>query len=293
MPSNIGRISHQESNKVVNLVGNSQVKQQNETENKTTNMNSQANINVSNADSVQLKVNVVNPKLIKQHPAIVFITDDGALADYTFTKPIFQAENIPCGICLITSKVGKDPAFMTKVQALELQGMGWEVLSHSVTHTTPYITTMTDADAEAQYRDSKAWLLTNGFNVQSYATPGGLSNLRGRLLAKKYYRSARVSDFGVDGLNVIPVQTYALKTIWIDSTATAGANARGNSINTLAYYQYFIDKAVTDNKLLIISFHSQDAKVHGYGTMLKQVVQYAKSKAPVMNLRDALDKIGL
>lgn len=232
----------------------------------------------------------VNDKGRKKKPILTFISDDANTQDYTVLKPIFDAESVPCCTSVITNNVGTTN-YCSKAQLLELQSAGWEILSHTKTHA--HLTALSDAGAEAEFKDSKQWLLDNGFSVQSIAYPYNDWATREKYYAKKYFRAARCSDNGKYKVNLSPIETHELKSIWIDGTAASTVDTEsGFTINTLDYYKFYIDKAASMNSWLIISCHSWDIEQSALQTLLTQVIQYAKSKASVLTFADALNTVG-
>src|SRR5690625_4358252 len=210
---------------------------------------------------------------------VVFISDDGTRYDWDILKPIFVEEGVPLCLAIISDAIS--PPNLSDDELREAESMGWEILSHATRNVD--VSTLPDEEAEKEYRDSKHDLLARGFNVQSYSTPQGGYNQRERLLAKKYYRAARVSDYGEDGLNHSPIETYELKTIWLDEKWGR---------TDFQYFKEHIDKAIEHNALLIISTHGHAVQEETTQQTFREVVRYARDNAEVVTLRDALNKMG-
>lgn len=239
------------------------------------------------------KLNVAGVKSASLDPIdkgiTVFVTDDAALQDYTTFKDIFSNAGVPCCTAVIPIRVGTNN-YTTVEQLLELQNnYGWEILSHTYSHLD--LTQLTDSELEYELRESKEWLINKGFKIENFAYPFGRYNDRVKQFAKKYYRSARSSDFGRIGINPTPLDTYALNSLWIDASVKLPPY-KGLEINTFEYYKYFIDKAKAEKKLLVISFHSWGTESEGLLEVFKQVVQYAKENTEVLTMSEALDRIG-
>ena len=64
----------------------------------------------------------------------MFIYDDGPAEDYTKAFPIHQEFDAPACSAAITSAIGTDGS-MSADQLRELEGAGWEIMSHTVNHT--------------------------------------------------------------------------------------------------------------------------------------------------------------
>src|SRR5690606_3936786 len=178
----------------------------------------------------------------------------------------------------------------TKAQLLQLQSEGHEIMSHTNTH--PYLTKKTLEELENEIKSSKEWLVNNGFKGESIAYPYGDFGEREKEVARKYFRSARSSQFGTNGLNDSPLATFELASIWLDGNVISNANndPLGLGVNTLPYYQHYIDKAYENNSWLIISFHSWEDMAKSQ--LFIDVVDYTLTKCDVLTVSQALDKVG-
>ncbi|MFF2910015.1 polysaccharide deacetylase family protein [Paenibacillus sp. NPDC057934] len=220
---------------------------------------------------------------------VTFITDDASQQDYTIYLPLFGSLGVPFCTGVITSTVG-NAGKATKAQLLEIQAAGNEIMSHS--HTHPHLSELSDAASEAEFLNSKAWLLDNGFDVESFIIPYGFWSEREKEYAKKYYRACRVSDYGLNGLNQSPIETFELKCIWLDTNVVINNDPSGFPTNTFNYYKYYIDKAFEKNTWLIIGTHSWNVEEAGLTSLLTNVINYAKSKCEILTCSAALDKVG-
>lgn len=221
---------------------------------------------------------------------VTFVTDDGCKQDYTVFKPLFANHGVPFCTAVKTNSVGKD-GYATIAELLEIQAGGNEILSHTVNHL--HLSELsTEADVEAELKNSKDWLLNNGFACETLCFPYGFWGEREKRIARKHYRAARCSDYGVNGLNQSPIETYELKCIWLDSAVVLPNDPSGLNVNTLDYYKYYIDKAVAENAWLIIGSHSNDVEIAGLTEILSEVVAYAKANSNVMTFKQALDVRG-
>ena len=222
----------------------------------------------------------------KPQALLSFVTDDGRIEDYTIAAPIFNDEGVPFCLSVPTNEINTNGK-MTLEQLKELESQGHEIMSHSHDHTN--LTTMTLAQAEQQLKDSKQWLLDNGFKGNNFTFPNGGYNHALQTIAKKYFRSSRLID---RGHNLFPIESQGLQSYWI-STRQNSQDEYGNTINTFEYYKAAIDDAVANKTYLIISFHSLDIFVTGnYQQLMKDVVAYAKTKIPIVTVDEALDRIG-
>ena len=223
---------------------------------------------------------------------VSFITDDGQIEDYTVIKPIFERVGVPCNAAIITNDIGNAAKFkMTLAQLKELQDdYGWEIQSHTMGHV--HLDQLSEAQQEAELKGSVDQLNSLGLKCESIAYPFGHYNDITRRLTRKYYRSGRTTDKGRHGINYSPIDTYELKMIYLDSSASYGNDESGFEANTLEFYKYYIDKNQETNGWLIITFHGGDIANAGLAGLLEQVVNYANSKSPIMTYSDALDRVG-
>lgn len=230
----------------------------------------------------------------------VFVSDDGRIEEYTKMKPIHETEGVPLCLAVVKNWIGTTN-FCDINQLKELEGIGWEMLSHTLDHPyNPVIVDMTDEDAEAQFRDSKTALNNMGLNVQSLAYVGGNYGKRERGFARKYYRSARCSDYGHDALNHSPIESHELKTFWIDTTAgflktylNDSNRTRAEAIaDTLSLAKSHIDSARDKNALLVFSTHTKEIDEPDLLQLWQDILNYAKQETETMTLRDALNQMG-
>lgn len=63
----------------------------------------------------------------------MFIYDDGPIEDYTKTFPIHREFDAPACVAAIANAVGTD-GYLSADQLRDLEGAGWEILSHTVNH---------------------------------------------------------------------------------------------------------------------------------------------------------------
>lgn len=124
--------------------------------------------------------------------------------------------------------------------------MGWELMSHTETH--PQLATLTEAEVEAELKNSKE-TLESMFNVKvkSIAYPNGSENAMVRRIARKYYRSATIS-FG--GRNEMPLSTYRMNRVPLGSYYEPGAGH-----DTLEYYKSQVDACKANKDYLILMLH--------------------------------------
>ena len=242
----------------------------------------------------------LNSKARAKKGITVFTSDDGRIEEYTIAKDIFESEGVPQSIAVVPAWIGND-GFCTIEQILELQDLGWEIMSHSRTHPRNPVMkdNPDDAFVEREFSESKKILTEYGFNINNYVYPGGNYGKRERMFAKEYYRSARNSDGGFfSGVNMTPLNSHELKTIWLDPSSQPMKGWIEEDGLTLAISKMrdlcmqTIDLAKETNSLGIISTHFQFIDTPELQNLYTEVVQYAKTNTEVTTLNNALNKMG-
>src|SRR5699024_585692 len=88
----------------------------------------------------------------KKQPLILFHSDDGHIADWEYTKPIFDQHNVPLTISVSTDFIGQTN-YLNMEQLKELENNGWEISSHGLNHVSLRSVSLTEA--ERQLKESK------------------------------------------------------------------------------------------------------------------------------------------
>ena len=215
---------------------------------------------------------------------ISIITDDSTSDDMTTMLPIFDRQGVPFCTAVVTTLVGTAD-HTTLEDLISLQSSGHEIMSHS--HTHAHLTEATPEELDNELRLSKEYLASNGIKIKNFAVPYGQTNDAVKLTAQKYYRASRITT---GYFNNKPIESYELKAIWIENIATV-SSMTGFARNSLDHYKWFIDQAYANNSWLIISTHSWEIKAWGYEQLLEDIVVYAKTKATVLTVNEALDKV--
>lgn len=197
-----------------------------------------------------------------RRPIVTFITDDGAIEDWTKLKPLSETYGIPFVAALFTNGGG-----MSQEQILTLQDTyGWEIASHTVNHVS-MATLATEAKIELECKQSKEILTERGYKVKNMVYPYGSADERVRRIAKKYYNcGVKVSG----GVNTGVLPSFSIARVALGSYFDVG--------NTLADYKAKVDEAVAKNGWLVFMIHpassEHDATQQSY---LEQVIQYIQS----------------
>jgi|SRR5690625_543460 len=229
----------------------------------------------------------LNSKGRRKQGYVVFISDDFHRGDWEILKPIFEAAGVPFCFAIVTDWMNNPDhpnhnSRGTWEQARYLQNvMGCEAMSHSVNHGRPTpIPDLSEEELRYEYSESKRVIEENGLNCYSYRVPGGNYKKRERVIAREYYRSMVVSERGI---NKLPIETYELKSIWLDNESFGGAEP-------FSYYKDYIDQVNEEGGILIISTHGY--ALNGVESLMEQVVNYAAANSNVVTLNEALNKVG-
>lgn len=225
-------------------------------------------------------------KTRKPKPLMSIVTDDGYATDYTKLKPIGDAENVPFVMAIIPTRLNTT-SYLSTSQLDELYSIGWEVASHSNTHLN--LDQLSDQDLDNELRLSKESLNSMGYECTNMVYPFGAYNSKVKEVTRKYYRSARSSDTGV---NESPIETYQLDTQLFAENAAIDSRS-GLARNTLEFYKLQVDEAVAKNGWLIWLMHSAHTAVtETQLSYLQQTIQYAKSLGvEVVTMQQALDQM--
>ncbi len=182
----------------------------------------------------------------------VMITfDDGWTDDYYKALPIMQANHQNGTAFIITGEVasasgGTGIEYMNLSQLKALYSAGWDLSSHTVTH--PDLTTLSATSLNSELVNSKAWLNNSGFTKASrfLAYPYGAYNSNVETAIKNAgYISARTVNYGTMTSNL-----YELPTL-----LTYGVPGYGNPATPVSYVETEINKSISSNGVLIITFH--------------------------------------
>ena len=200
-------------------------------------------------------------------------------AEYKDSKPMisFTFDDNYIGQTLILDSKGVKGTIAVVTRNLDLPSMhtlennGWEIASHSVHH---------NKSSEAEYKDSKDYLIKNGFNVVGFVTPFGGTNSTQDGWARKYYTWTRDVVTYPPGYsyyshlcNYPPITTYHLR----------GTETKGHSLSEL---EKIVDAAQQNNYWIIWMVHSGDIT----NSDLSTLIDYIKAKnIDILPVRSALN----
>jgi peptidoglycan/xylan/chitin deacetylase (PgdA/CDA1 family) len=174
-------------------------------------------------------------------PLFTFVFDDGYETDYLIAKDIFKARHAVACSAVVTDWLNtKD--YLTGSQLLDLQDNGWEILSHTKSHSN--LRALSENRIEAELSESKSALEGMGIKVRNLVYPFNKYNDTVIKIARKYYRSGRGGRIILKA--TVPDQYY-LQSF--------------RNEHTFPYAKELIDKAVTNKQWLILYHHMISARV--------------------------------
>jgi peptidoglycan/xylan/chitin deacetylase (PgdA/CDA1 family) len=236
------------------------------------------NLISNNAHAIQ----DVNLPSIYDKSIISIIDDDGKKEFLTRTKPVYDEKGIKTTLGIITDLVGTD-GYMTLSELQNLYNSGYELASHSQTHSATYFNSdlaiTPNSTFEIEFSKSKQWFKDNGLGivetiVYPYANFGN-DKIRIKNIAKKYYKLGINAD---GDYNVSPNDPIYLNRYFIDI-----------STFTLTQIEETIDKAIAAKAWLILGVHSWNTS-QNTPEALGQIIDYIKSKnVDIMTIQKALE----
>ena len=209
---------------------------------------------------------------------VVFIDDDGYKDFKTKLKPVFDSKGVKCTLGVITSKVGLDADKMSVNELKELQNAGYEIVSHSKTHSGDIFNNKLakEEDIELELKESQEWLKSNGFKgYESLIYPYGCFSepLKYKKIAKKYFKQCVNS--GVDDSNTSPYDNMYMNRRFISNE------------NYETVIKPIIDKAKNDKGILIFGTHSFDPNLSV--SLMNEMLGYIQAVGmPILTLGEAI-----
>ena len=210
---------------------------------------------------------------------ITFIDDDGDKAVYTALYPLLKEKNIKFGVALVTGKIGEASGLLTLDQLKEMHNSGHiETLSHCHTNYNK-MPTLTKAQMGYQYRESKNWLKTNGFEYLSFVFPQNTTDRLSRTEARKYFDYCFTGIARNNSKFIDPSKIYRLAYGSYESYNPQISGIDGT--DTLEYYKACIDSAYEAGEWLIFNTHVGVTDTHTTEVqiaMLSELIEYITAK---------------
>lgn len=229
------------------------------------------------ADKIYQDISAVNWDFNWQKTGLVtFWFDDGWITQYSTAAPYLEDRKFVAALSVPTSAVGTNN-YMNWAQIERLQFKGWEITSHSRSHSCEP-DKLTDQQMQEELLGAKQDLILQGLATQVFVPPCGISNQKLIAEAKKDYAGLRTSRYGV---NSIPVSDpYDLLVIEIDNTVVVKEISE------------WVDQVKKDRKWLILMFHKIDNSNERFSspseTFYKIVDIVERSGLPVVTPRQVL-----
>ena len=123
--------------------------------------------------------------------AITITFDDGFASMYANAYPIMKEFGLKGNVAVNALPIQEEwRGYMTLANLKELDGQGWAMISHTMTH--PFLTTVTDSALKWELVENRKWLERNGFRgAYILAIPYHQWGERERAAAKLYYSATR------------------------------------------------------------------------------------------------------
>lgn len=208
---------------------------------------------------------------------VTFTFDDGSAGHYDSIFPMFtdSGEVGVLAICTNTAKLGGATDW-TRIK--EMYNAGWEIASHTVNHA--YLTVIAKDSADWELRRSQEIFAEQGIDAKSYVHTGGVHNELVRRLTAKYYNCARAGGAGGTGRVIPPVNTFALKSIFL------------NENSQVAAAKAWIDTVVIDRSWAIFMTHTIATATISVNSVA-EVLSYAQTQGlQVVTLQQGLQYMG-
>lgn len=209
----------------------------------------------------------ISEPMIPPSTAIVTIVDDdGSEAFLTNMKSTLDAAGVKSSLAIITDKVGTK-GYMSKQQLLDLQSDGYEIISHTKSHTPSVfkenLAGVPDSSYDVEFGESQKWLVDNGFigsNTVVYPWGNfGTETDRIKKIAGKYYQNGlnALGSYNLAGSDALYLDRYQL--------------IKNQDFNSKL--KPIIDSCIAENGWLILLTHSFD-QTNFSSEYLEQTIKY-------------------
>ncbi len=226
---------------------------------------------------------------------MVSFVDDG---NYPETENYFtaylQAQGEVGCIAVTTPSSTSVGTGHTAAELVTLEGEGFEVVGHSVTH--PDMRTLTDAELDDELRLNKEWLTGLGLTVENFAYPIGYNDERVRAATRTYYNS------GIGVAQDVPDPTgYKSAVLSIPPLTTYHLKRPDFNRMTLEEAKLYVDAAISEGDCwLIFLTHSIYARPEYAGEPYEflpanfdGIIDYIQSNnVPIVNCKTGIATIG-
>ena len=215
----------------------------------------------------------------QRKPIVSFIADDAPKSDLTKLLPIIQEKNVPVGIGVITSRVGKDFDFEgTIIPHMDWEDIklmsdnGVEIMAH--THEHRDSTTLTEDILYEDIVTNKRILSEHGYLADGFIYPYNSFNSSTKNIVKKVfkYSFARYTSNSPD------IDNNSINRHSLGAYYDIASMAPNGDTTSLEYYKYRVDKAIENNDWLVFVIHThmdqfpQEQQQH-----MRDIIDYIRS----------------
>lgn len=195
---------------------------------------------------------------------VTFTFDDNYLSTYSIAYPILNEYNYKATVFVPTDFIGK-PGYMSEQQLFNLKMYGWDIGSHTKTHTDMVSLTSSQVQDELTMSRDRLTSINMGAPV-GFASPLGSYDASIVAEIKSVYVYQRTCDPGYN--DIPPGDAYYLKSMVIKSDTTV-KEVKG-----------WIDYAYANHKWLILTLHRlDDSGEYSWSSQnLEEIAQYLHDK---------------
>lgn len=161
---------------------------------------------------------------------VVAITfDDGCETDLLTAAPLLKNHSFNATFYLVAGFLDR-PGYLTLSQARSLKDLGFEIGSHSMTHS--YLRRLNDIQLRAEIFESKDRLeQVTGSKVDHFSCPGGRWDPRVSALAREAgYASVATSEIGTNSVTTDPYHLLRLAILRGTSPESFSSMCRGEGL---------------------------------------------------------------
>lgn len=175
------------------------------------------------------------------HKIVAITFDDGCATDLSIAAPVLNEYSFGATFYVVAGLVGQ-PGYLSISQLRALSGSGFEIASHSMTHS--YLKNLDDTQLRAEIFDSKDRLeQLTGNRVDHFSCPGGRWESRVSELAKQAgYLSVATSEIGVNSANADPYRLRRIAILRSTSNASFAGICRGEGLAMRRLKTVILDK---------------------------------------------------
>lgn len=219
------------------------------------------------------KIKVIADKAYGRMPIVTFIDDDGVEESLDNWAVLADETGVHPTVAVCTSRVGQgDYAGWDKIKMLN--NRGFEIVSHCHTHTN--LTTLTEAEIEAEFQATISAFWENGLKAEFLAYPFNSTNGSIIRIVRRYFKAAVA---GGNENNVPPLRPHYLtrQSVCLSEKETKtdsdGTTREVGIYRTLDDLKSCVDEAVANTGWVIFMTHLRDKDVYQYDDNIKQMLK--------------------